>query len=441
MISQLFILAPNGHTIVNKDYRGDVPKDSAEIFLRKLVEKSGGEAPIFNVDGVNYMCVRKSGLFFLATTLHNVPPAYVIELLTQLTKVCKDYIGVLNEESLRKNFTLIYELVDEIMDFGYPQSASTAELQAFVFNEPAPVSTPGTTTSRILSNALKSAPKTMSSKAVQKPIALRDDRRSEKNEIFVDVIDRISATFNAMGQVRTFSIDGSIQMKSYLSGSPELHLALNDDLAIASAGKGGYGMVELDNVNFHECVQLDKFDSERMLVLEPPHGEFVLMNFHIGSLRSDTQIPFRITPIMTAVTEYKQELRLQVDATFPEKYHGANVKVHFTVPKSSTGASVELEPGAKGQSSSYDDSTKQITWTIRKFMGTTSHTVSCKFVVGAGSNPRKEMGPISMNFEIPMYNVSRLQVQHLKIVERNKSYNPHRWVRCLTHADSYVCRI
>ena len=32
-------------------------------------------------------------------------PAFVIELLTQLTKVCKDYIGVLNEESLRKNFS------------------------------------------------------------------------------------------------------------------------------------------------------------------------------------------------------------------------------------------------------------------------------------------------------------------------------------------------
>ena len=69
------------------------------------------------------------------------------------------------------------------------------------------------------------------------------------------------------------------------------------------------------------------------------------------------------------------------------------------------------------------------------------HSISCKFVVGAGSNPRKEMGPISLSFEIPMYNVSQLQVQHLKIVERNKSYNPHRWVRCLTHADSYVCRV
>ena len=47
---------------------------------------------------------------------------------------------------------------------------------------------------------------------------------------------RIAASNLPLGvgpQVRTFSIDGSIQMKSYLSGSPELHLALNDDLAIA----------------------------------------------------------------------------------------------------------------------------------------------------------------------------------------------------------------
>mmetsp|Transcript_51841 Transcript_51841/g.119186 ORF Transcript_51841/g.119186 Transcript_51841/m.119186 type:complete len:437 (-) Transcript_51841:176-1486(-) len=436
MLSQLFILAPNGHTIVHKDYRGEVPKEASETFLRKIVEKSE-TSPVFAVDGVHYLCVRKNGLFFLATTVHNVSPSFVIELLTQLTKVCKDYIGVLNEESLRKNFTLIYELVDEILDFGYPQVASTAELQAFVFNEAAPV------TSAVASRlpTLKSTPKTMSSRAVHKPIALRDSARGEKNEIFVDVIDRISATFNASGAVRTFSIDGSIQMKSYLTGSPELHLALNDELVVASSGKAGYGMVELDNVNFHECVQLEKFEQERMLVLEPPHGEFVLMNFHIGSLRHEGQIPFRITPVMTSISDYKQELRLQVNAEFVDKYHGANVKLQFTVPKSSSGASVELAVGAKGQTWEYDDGSKTVTWHIRKFVGGSMHAISCKFVVAAGSNARKEMGPISMHFEIPMYNVSQLQVQHLKIVERNKSYNPHRWVRCLTHADSYVCRL
>mmetsp|Transcript_24981 Transcript_24981/g.42707 ORF Transcript_24981/g.42707 Transcript_24981/m.42707 type:complete len:232 (-) Transcript_24981:72-767(-) len=231
-------------------------------------------------------------------------------------------------------------------------------------------------------------------------------------------------------------------MKSYLTGSPELHLALNDELVIAGGErKAGYGCVELDNVNFHECVQLDKFEREKMLVLEPPHGEFVLMNFHIGSLRHEGQIPFRVTPIISALTEYKQEVRLQVRAEFAEKYHGANVKVQFTVPKTSTGASVELMPNAKGQTGEYDDATKTVTWMIRKFIGATQQTLSCKFVVSASCNVKKEMGPISMSFEIPMYNVSQLQVQHLKIVERNKSYNPHRWVRCLTHADSYVCRV
>ena len=165
------------------------------------------------------------------------------------------------------------------------------------------------------------------------------------------------------------------------------------------------------------------------------------MNFHIGSLRHEGQIPFRVTPTLQAVSEYKQELRLQIRAEFPEKYHGANVKVTFTVPKSSTGATVQLMPGAKGQSSDYDDATKTVNWLIRKFPGGSVQTVACTFVVKSEVNVHKEMGPISLAFEIPMYNISQLQVQHLKIVERNKSYNPHRWVRCLTHAESYICRI
>jgi AP-4 complex subunit mu-1 len=86
MISQLFILAPNGHTIVHKDYRGEVPKEASETFLRMMVEQASG-SPVFIVDGVTYICVRKNGIFFLATSVFNVSPSFVIELLTQLTKV------------------------------------------------------------------------------------------------------------------------------------------------------------------------------------------------------------------------------------------------------------------------------------------------------------------------------------------------------------------
>ena len=38
-----------------------------------------------------------------------------IELLKRIFVVCRDFTGQLSEESLRRNFVLLYELLDEIM--------------------------------------------------------------------------------------------------------------------------------------------------------------------------------------------------------------------------------------------------------------------------------------------------------------------------------------
>jgi len=67
------------------------------------------------VDGVNYFHVKVVGLLFVATTRVNVSPSLVLELLQRIARVIKDYLGVLNEDSLRKNFVLVYELLDEVI--------------------------------------------------------------------------------------------------------------------------------------------------------------------------------------------------------------------------------------------------------------------------------------------------------------------------------------
>jgi AP-4 complex subunit mu-1 len=36
----------------------------------------------------------------------------------RISNIFKDYCGVLTEESIRVNFVLIYELLDEVIDFG-----------------------------------------------------------------------------------------------------------------------------------------------------------------------------------------------------------------------------------------------------------------------------------------------------------------------------------
>ena len=46
-----------------------------------------------------------------------------------LLQVFQEYFKELEEESIRDNFVLIYELLDELVDFGYPQTTDSKILQ------------------------------------------------------------------------------------------------------------------------------------------------------------------------------------------------------------------------------------------------------------------------------------------------------------------------
>ena len=44
-------------------------------------------------------------------------------------QVFKEYFKELEEESIRDNFVTVYELMDEVMDFGFPQTTDSKILQ------------------------------------------------------------------------------------------------------------------------------------------------------------------------------------------------------------------------------------------------------------------------------------------------------------------------
>ncbi|CAH9077034.1 unnamed protein product [Cuscuta epithymum] len=239
MISQFFVLSQRGDSIVFRDYRGDVQKGSAEIFFRKVKfwKEDGDEEapPVFNVDGVNYFHVKVVGLLFAATTRTNVSPSLVLELLQRIARVTKDYLGILNEDSLRKNFVLVYELLDEVIDFGYVQTTSTEVLKSYIFNEPIVVDAgrlPPISPASLFMQGTKRMPGT----AITKSVLANEPGGRKREEIFVDIIEKISVTFSSSGYILTSEIDGTIQMKSYLTGNPEIKLALNEDLSIGSGG-------------------------------------------------------------------------------------------------------------------------------------------------------------------------------------------------------------
>lgn len=110
----------------------------------------------------------------------------------------------------------------------------------------------------------------------------RDNKKSKKNEIFVDVFEKISVLFNSSGYVINSAIEGCIQMKSYLIGNPPLKLALNEGLVVGQHNAAS-GTVVLDDCNFHESVSTSEFDLNKTLRIHPPDGEFVVMNYRITS--------------------------------------------------------------------------------------------------------------------------------------------------------------
>ena len=68
----------------------------------------------------------------VALSRRNTNAAEVILFLHRLVAVLVEYFKELEEESIRDNFVIIYELLDEMMDFGYPQTTESKILQEYV---------------------------------------------------------------------------------------------------------------------------------------------------------------------------------------------------------------------------------------------------------------------------------------------------------------------
>jgi len=60
-------------------------------------------------------------MFFVFTTKQtDFIPSYVQTLLMKVVQMIHDFCGGLEEELMRTNFILVYELIDEMIDYGHP---------------------------------------------------------------------------------------------------------------------------------------------------------------------------------------------------------------------------------------------------------------------------------------------------------------------------------
>jgi len=375
--------------------------------------------------GTTYVYIKYNNLYIMAVTQRNSNAAMILLFLYRLVEVLKDYFRELEEESIRDNFVITYELMDEMMDFGYPQISEAKILREYITQE---------------AHKLEVVKPPM---AVTNAVSWRSEGiKHRKNEIFLDVVERLNLLVAANGTLLRSEILGSLKMRSYLSGMPELKLGLNDKLLFEATGRrtGGRGMskgkaVEMEDIKFHQCVRLARFENDRTISFIPPDGEFELMSY-----RLNTQVKplIWIEAVVEPHSHSRIEYMIKAKSQFKQRSTANNVEIVIPVPSDADTPSFKTSIGTV----KYAPERDAIVWSIKQFHGGKEYLMRAHFGLPSVSNEedKKDKPPITVKFEIPYFTVSGIQVRYLKIIEKS-GYQALPWVRYITQNGDYQLRM
>lgn len=560
--SQFFVTNLHGDCILAKDFCGSelttssTTTDTFRKHIKSCIEKRQSARSIFYINGVTYFDLKINDVYFVATTRSNVNCCCIMEMLNQVQKVLAYFLEDVNQQTIEYNSMLLYELLDEAFDFGYPQQTSSESMQSLKLTHPTGIP------------AIPKPSQMSIPPPLKKTITIAPIRPPRKNcqEIFVDIIEHLSITFDAKvilmleslclnycffvnlnpvcvqykrfvcffvfffdvyqrcgyvkGNVVDSSINGSIDINSKLKGNPTLKLKLNDELMIRNLnyncnynynknnenapptklnmikkGEADSNDAILDDCNFDECVKLDKFEKERVLLFNAPKDcTFSLMNYRVTSL--DFEPPLSIRSQITILSPYIAEIIIKVKATIEEiehKYYFGSVSVEVPMHddiKFNVGGpshkeiqmvtaefanvnSVQMEGAPNGHDGGrlggnynynynyhYGDSDKPFTKCDCKFDAKTQKVVcnvkklhnqrefgfkinvTFRKAHKCEKQVKRMFGPVAVNFDIPMYTVSGLEIRYLRMANPiDCEYAPYRWVRYITKSQSCICRL
>lgn len=154
---------------------------------------------------------------------------------------------------------------------------------------------------------------------------------------------------SSKGTILQCDVSGRVMMRAYLTGMPECKIGLNDKIATSSVGSGlrqasaseytatGKSNVQLDDCQFHQCVKLSNFNTDRTITFIPPgmsnvnvftDGEFELIKYRSTE---NVQLPFKVHAAVVEVNSGLVEYKVVVKSQFSDKMNGQNVILRYAL--------------------------------------------------------------------------------------------------------------
>ncbi|EZG70717.1 adaptor-related complex 1 mu 1 subunit [Gregarina niphandrodes] len=436
MASGVLLLDNKGQPIIVRDYRGEVKlQDVPGRFYDLFIDESAKDvAPIFSDNGITYCWMKQNDVYAVAVSRVHTNVATTLVFLRRLCELFTQHLHRFDEESLRDNFVSVYELLDEVIDNGFPQITEPKVLKKFLSSSGGKANTPLTS-----------------------PVSWRPEGiRHKKNEVFLDVVERIDCLVSASNKILRSEIIGSLKMKCCLTGMPELKLGLNDKMvesktvdgqSVVGMGTGGVGgremaaTVELHNIRFHQCVRLNKFEADRTISFIPPDGEFDLMTYTVpnddpGDVVDETLLPFwlevTLGPSYLDPSQSKVSYFIKLKSSFRPRKIATKVDVVIPAPVNASSPSFKCSSGTV----KYKPEDSVFVWSLKHMPGQKEQILSATMNRPTTSTNEAVTDywfrkPAEIQFEIPFFTMSKISVRYLKIFE-STGYQALPWVRYIT---------
>jgi AP-3 complex subunit mu len=511
MIQSLFIVSSSGQVLIERHFRGVVTERDICTFWMNAVAGDNYDTvmasspsmmpqqyplpdwnPIMEVpseqQGTLYVIsVRRDGLNYLAICPNEINPLLVLELLHRLVTTFQEYFnGTADEASIKDNFSTIYQLLEEMIDFGWPLTTELNALKVMI--------RPPTVMSKLLSSATgqvgSSAPQDthLSNGGTLTNMPWRSAGvYYANNEIYVDIVEEVDVVVDLRtGSIVSADVQGSILCQSHLSGIPDLLLTFNDVKII-------------EDCSLHPCVRYEKFEREGVVAFVPPDGNFELMRYRIDAQKirsfvppiycraqwsSDDINPADKTKVETTTTKTGR-LAIQVGvATLSSLIFSPSARASGKTQVEDLSVQIPFPKGTRSVSDFrvnmgsvwYDEVSKVAKWNVAASMDTSSSsatqqaTMTCKFTWAAQNQETSDptllsqmstrrqkicsqkrrlrnashnhwlVSPpnIGLGWKIPLASVSGIAVSGLSVT--GETYRPYKGVRNITQAGVFQIR-
>lgn len=384
-----------------------------------MVQNPSVDAPIVTLGNMTFMWVRHADVYVVAATVSNANPTLVFEFLYKFLRTAGSYLGGhLSQEAVKKNFMLLYELLDEMMDFGYPQDTELNSLKMMITSEM--VRGGGDAPHPERTYPMPSS--------VAAPTWRKRDIKYRKNKCFIDVIETLHLLISAQGTVLRADVDGRVQMRSYLSGMPDCTVGVN---AIVDGTTASGPALVLDKCQFHPCVKIGHVGQEQCLRFIPPDGEFELMRYRAVK---NIRVPLLLDVVVEETAQRMVRYNIQLRASMDPQLVASDVEIRIPTPP----ASVHVDCHAQIGQAKWEGPEAGMVWRIPRIQGMVE--VSFRAEVKCRPTQSWTRPPIVINFDVLMLAVSGFLIRYLQVVERS-NYRPVKWVRYQTRAaHSYLVR-